>query len=309
MQKTMTTPTTSEIKTLLDQLAAEANALYAKMVDLLRMTVHKAKAIGDVLNQAKQLVPHGDWTKWLQKNFNGCPEKARKCIRIAENWDLLKDEGVEDVDVYISGNAAIRIIAEFDKTAKKPRLQDEDDYYARCLAKQFAERIAEWTPAQRMFLGGRCFIVDDFGPFMNYMRDEITPLAEVFVHAELILSAAKQGKTPLPRIPIPRHHDERWRKERDRAWERYNEEVSAAAGHHEALKTAYAMVIFRAFRRARNLSAYQKRTIYETLIHEKGIKRKRWLAAALFDPRNDDESEPGAEPNDRSTYCGIKEQT
>ena len=43
-----------------------------------------------------------------------------------------------------------------------------------------------------------------------------------------------------------------------------------------------------------NLSAYQKRTIFETLKNEKGLKRKRWLVAALFDPRNDDESAQGA---------------
>jgi uncharacterized protein with PhoU and TrkA domain len=60
----------------LRQLERFADAIRKEMqvcLSLGRKTVEHAKRIGELLIEAKQMLPHGAWEQWLATNFLGKP--------------------------------------------------------------------------------------------------------------------------------------------------------------------------------------------------------------------------------------------
>ncbi len=52
-------------------------------------TLQHAKRIGELLIEAKQMVPRGEWEEWLARCFNGKKSTAASYMRIATRWDEL----------------------------------------------------------------------------------------------------------------------------------------------------------------------------------------------------------------------------
>jgi len=71
----------------LDDLAAQILAAYA---DLLQSATERAIKIGQLLSDAKKLVPHGEWENWLHVRVSFSPRQARRYMQIswAKRTDL-----------------------------------------------------------------------------------------------------------------------------------------------------------------------------------------------------------------------------
>lgn len=83
-----------------NRFAEQANEAHAGVLAHLRKAVYYAKEAGDSLRSVKQGVGHGNWLKWLEKNFEASAETARVYMRISEYWDthilpvMQEDEGL-----------------------------------------------------------------------------------------------------------------------------------------------------------------------------------------------------------------------
>jgi hypothetical protein len=85
LQRIETTPTP-------ENLAGEINHYHAKCEEAAGQAVSCAKEAGDRLLKAKESLGHGQWTAWLQKNFEGAPRTAQAYMRIANNWGELQQK-------------------------------------------------------------------------------------------------------------------------------------------------------------------------------------------------------------------------
>src|SRR5574337_659217 len=88
----------------LPRLAIKANTYYtdilatsSKMLQHVEATLLMAQKCGEVLVQAKKIVGHGGWGKWLETNFNGSQSTATGYMALAEpdNWKLVQDRIAE----------------------------------------------------------------------------------------------------------------------------------------------------------------------------------------------------------------------
>ncbi len=81
--------------------AKQINRLHKKSVKHAQQAVLNARTAGELLNLAKQEVPHGAWTTWLENNFSGSPRAARNYMKIARLWPRIlgKTETVADLTV------------------------------------------------------------------------------------------------------------------------------------------------------------------------------------------------------------------
>ncbi len=76
-----------QLTTLRDAIQAEhglAQSAACKAVE------HAINA-GNLLLQAKSLLPHGDWSQWLLENFRGSPRTARGYMLLANRLDSLDE--------------------------------------------------------------------------------------------------------------------------------------------------------------------------------------------------------------------------
>src|SRR5262245_28290614 len=67
-------------------LAAKANDCHRKyQLGIIQNYLPIAKAAGEALIEAKKLVKHGNWLKWLDENFQGSVDTAANYMAIASN--------------------------------------------------------------------------------------------------------------------------------------------------------------------------------------------------------------------------------
>lgn len=83
------------------EYAKQINRFHKKSVRHAQQAVLSARAAGELLNLAKQSMPHGTWIPWLEVNFSGTPRAARNYMKIATMWPhiLGKTETVADLTV------------------------------------------------------------------------------------------------------------------------------------------------------------------------------------------------------------------
>ena len=55
-------------------------------------TWHRARRIGERLQEAKKLLPHGQWTEWHRDRMGFSDQHVTKLIRIAKHWSELKPQ-------------------------------------------------------------------------------------------------------------------------------------------------------------------------------------------------------------------------
>lgn len=98
--------------TAIDAINCEHNAATiaaAKAVD------HAMRA-GDLLLQAKEALPHGAFTQWLDEHFHGSSRTARAYMQLARQRDVIEAK---------RQNSAISSIDEAMRLIASPRLKDE----------------------------------------------------------------------------------------------------------------------------------------------------------------------------------------
>jgi hypothetical protein len=67
----------------LKTLADKANREHSRAQGAARQSVKHAVEAGGLLLQAKKEVSHGDFTRWLEENFEGSPRHARRYMQLA----------------------------------------------------------------------------------------------------------------------------------------------------------------------------------------------------------------------------------
>jgi hypothetical protein len=79
-----------------EQLITIANGHHGLFVGTLRKAVvEHARLVGAALIQLKSRLKHGKWFGWLKKHFKGSAESARLYMRIAKNWNLIVEHGLD----------------------------------------------------------------------------------------------------------------------------------------------------------------------------------------------------------------------
>jgi hypothetical protein len=111
----------------LTALAQAANAEHAACAAALRTTLNHAIRAGELLREARALVPHGGWLPWLEANFAGSERTAQNYMRLAARQAELPDAQIRSA-ADLSLNAALETLATPRALpAPEPADEDEDD--------------------------------------------------------------------------------------------------------------------------------------------------------------------------------------
>lgn len=103
-------------------LAKKILAHHADVGRALGASLWAAKQAGDVLVKARKQAT-GPWSNWCVENLPDVDERTiRTYIRIADNWDLIKQRGEDIASLSIRG--ALRLL-EAPKPAEEPESQQE----------------------------------------------------------------------------------------------------------------------------------------------------------------------------------------
>ena len=94
------------------QIARDANREHDEVVASLSRGLEHARRAGELLNQAKGAVPHGQWAAWLGEHFVGSDRTARLYMRIAREWPKLDAETGNGVANLPLREAARRLASE-----------------------------------------------------------------------------------------------------------------------------------------------------------------------------------------------------
>jgi hypothetical protein len=78
------TSTTTDLD--LPELAGRINAEHAAVSAAMRQGLEHARRAGELLCEARQHVPHGDWEGWLAEHFHGSARTARLYMRVFRRW-------------------------------------------------------------------------------------------------------------------------------------------------------------------------------------------------------------------------------
>jgi transposase len=102
----------SAVPLTLAELAAIANRSHAAHAGALREGLEHAVKAGEALRQARDIIGHGGWLKWLAENFRGSQSTARRYMRCAEHKDRLSGHmTTQDAMEVLLGLPAERTIA------------------------------------------------------------------------------------------------------------------------------------------------------------------------------------------------------
>ncbi len=81
-------PAVAERNGLIDEIRAALAAIQSSV----RRSLEDARRAGELLIQAKEFVPHGEWEKWLSKHFSLSGRTAAGYMRLARRWDELREK-------------------------------------------------------------------------------------------------------------------------------------------------------------------------------------------------------------------------
>lgn len=95
----------------LTTIAAAINEEHALAEQYASMAIHRARRAGELLNQAKAQVPHGQWLPWLAAH---CPKistrRAQEYMRVVREWPTIQAKYAESAHLTI--DAVLTILAE-----------------------------------------------------------------------------------------------------------------------------------------------------------------------------------------------------
>lgn len=171
----------SRASTDLTELAASANKHHHAVESHLGQAVRSAKRAGDALRRVRKRVGHGNFTKWLEANFESSPETARVYMRISKEWKDIKAHLGKEPMLSIEG--AMKLL----------RVQRHADDPARVI-----DRYIRWckrgllNEIGRFFQDDECVFLytycaafsDDLHNWLTRIRNRIGPLVTPVVAAD-----------------------------------------------------------------------------------------------------------------------------
>ena len=103
----------------LSTLAEQINAEHRQAVAALNDGLEHAHRGGELLRQAKAQCPHGGFSEWLRKNFEGSERTAQMYMRIAKRWPQIEEAKAQRI-ALLTYSGAIKLL-----TAPKPARKAE----------------------------------------------------------------------------------------------------------------------------------------------------------------------------------------
>jgi hypothetical protein len=127
-------------------LAHQCRQLQQEVIKGSLETAEKIMALGNALIEAKRLLPHGEWNKWLAENARISSRTASNYMRISKSG--LKSEAVADLGL----KGALESIGE-SKVGKPPNVRANISFSGREALSgeqraQFEELMAAWRSAK-----------------------------------------------------------------------------------------------------------------------------------------------------------------
>jgi hypothetical protein len=113
----MTEPVT-KIETL-DTLSESIKAEHSAVVDGSKDILRRAMKAGDLLNRAKDQVPHGKWGSWLKDRCQVAERTAQLYMQLASGRRKIEEELKSATVADLTLNQAARLVQ--GKKAKKPK--------------------------------------------------------------------------------------------------------------------------------------------------------------------------------------------
>jgi hypothetical protein len=141
----LATPPPAHLVTLAGRINEEHRACEATLRAGL---VHAIRA-GELLIEARALVPHGEWLPWLAGNFAGSERTAQGYMRVAREWPAVQDGSPQRVaDLSLRG--ALVALAEPKESADEPTDAEAESVRA---AAELVVAIVEswWAVAARTY--------------------------------------------------------------------------------------------------------------------------------------------------------------
>lgn len=100
----MGTNLTPAEKKALVKLGHDATREHRACLKLANDALHHACLAGDYLRQAKEAVPHGEWSTWLEEHFSEASERsAQAYMQISSHWTELQQNRSDAADLSIRG--------------------------------------------------------------------------------------------------------------------------------------------------------------------------------------------------------------
>ncbi|HEX9834564.1 MAG TPA: DUF3102 domain-containing protein [Mycobacterium sp.] len=101
-------------------LAAQINSKHEATGNAIKTGIGHALACGDALNEAKTLVPHGQWTGWLAKNTSLSERTAQRYMQISRECPMLESKTATVANLTIRGACELiakspAVLSEIDK--------------------------------------------------------------------------------------------------------------------------------------------------------------------------------------------------
>jgi hypothetical protein len=87
-----TTPLPAAVKPSPADLAKRINEKYSEIVSSLRTTFMRAVEIGELLEQAKDRVGHGNFEAWLSHHCQLSPSTARRYMNLAKDRPKIEEQ-------------------------------------------------------------------------------------------------------------------------------------------------------------------------------------------------------------------------
>jgi hypothetical protein len=97
----------------LPELATRIKAAYAAIGQACKDVVGRAVAMGDLLNQAKNRMAHGNWSAWLQANCELSERTAQRYMSIADNKQKIAEyiQSKESKSATMTGLTLAEVVA------------------------------------------------------------------------------------------------------------------------------------------------------------------------------------------------------
>ena len=113
------------ISNSLTELAARINEAYEAVASAQKGTLEYAIKTGELLQEAKNNLKHGEWSKWLELNCPNIPARtATDYMKLAEHQSRLGPNRQRAADLSIRG--ALRAIKPGPKTRQQPKKSKPD---------------------------------------------------------------------------------------------------------------------------------------------------------------------------------------
>jgi hypothetical protein len=103
----------------LSNLADRINDAHKIAMEWAQCAIDRAIGVGELLTEAKVLVPHGEWEQWVTENCRFGPRQAQRYLRAFEHRDAIRAKATSDVAFESLDGALAAIAAPRETEAKR----------------------------------------------------------------------------------------------------------------------------------------------------------------------------------------------